>query len=59
MTKDWSDVVDGQRRGMSESVAGKIWARYDLKPHLMTKNLIYPGSFLLHDSLEVWLKNGT
>lgn len=29
------------------------------KPLLMTKSLMYPGSFLLHDSLEIWLKNGT
>ncbi len=29
------------------------------KPLLVTRSLMYPGSFLLHDSLEVWLKNGT
>ena len=25
----------------------------------MTKSLMYPGSFLLHDALEVWLRNGS
>lgn len=29
------------------------------KPLLLTKSLMYPGSFLLHDSVEVWLKNGS
>ncbi len=28
------------------------------KPVLMTRSLMYPGSFLLHDGLEVWLKGG-
>jgi hypothetical protein len=23
------------------------------------KSLMYPGSFILHDALEVWFKNGT
>jgi hypothetical protein len=29
------------------------------EPLLLTKSLMYPGSFLLHDAAEVWLKNGT
>lgn len=29
------------------------------KPLLMTKSLMYPGSFLLHDALEVWLRDGS
>lgn len=29
------------------------------EPLLLTKSLMYPGSFLLHDAIEVWLKNGT
>ncbi|MDA7881732.1 hypothetical protein N9A94_05450 [Akkermansiaceae bacterium] len=29
------------------------------EPLLLTKSLMYPGSFLLHDALEVWLRDGT
>jgi len=29
------------------------------QPVLMTRSLMYPGSFILHDSLEVWFKGGT
>jgi len=29
------------------------------RPLLLTKSLMYPGSFLLHDALEVWLKGGS
>jgi hypothetical protein len=29
------------------------------EPLLLTKSLMYPGSFLLHDAIEVWLKKGT
>ena len=28
-------------------------------PLLLTRSLMYPGSFLLHDAIEVWLKNGS
>jgi len=29
------------------------------RPLLLTKSLMDPGSFLLHDALEVWLKGGS
>ena len=29
------------------------------RPLLLTKSLMYPGSFILHDALEVWLKEGS
>lgn len=29
------------------------------EPLLLTKSLMYPGAFLLHDAIEVWLKNGS
>lgn len=29
------------------------------RPVLMTQQLMYPGSFLLHDALESWVKGGT
>ncbi|MEJ6578979.1 MAG: hypothetical protein QNL33_11535 [Akkermansiaceae bacterium] len=29
------------------------------EPLLLTKSLMYPGSFILHDALEVWLKDGS
>lgn len=29
------------------------------EPLLLTKSLMYPGSFLLHDALEVWLQDGS
>ncbi|MEN8694271.1 MAG: hypothetical protein ACN4GG_00845 [Akkermansiaceae bacterium] len=28
------------------------------QPLLTTKSLMYPGSFILHDALEIWLKKG-
>ena len=28
-------------------------------PLLLTRSLMYPGSFILHDAIEVWLKNGS
>ena len=37
----------------------KPLASMNSKPVLMTKSLMYPGSFILHDSLEVWLKDGS
>lgn len=32
--------------------------RYQAKPLLLTKQLMYPGAFILHDAIEVWLKEG-
>jgi hypothetical protein len=29
------------------------------RPVLTTEQLMYPGSFLLRDALEVWLQNGS
>jgi hypothetical protein len=29
------------------------------RPLLMTRSLMYPGSFLLHHAIEIWLKDGT
>lgn len=28
-------------------------------PLLLTRSLMYPGSFILHDAIEVWLNNGS
>ena len=33
-------------------------AKMNSQPLLTTKSLMYPGSFILHDALEVWLKKG-
>lgn len=32
--------------------------RYQAKPLLLTRQLMYPGDFILHDAIEVWLKDG-
>lgn len=37
----------------------KPLASMNSKPLLMTKSLMYPGSFILHDALEVWFKDGS
>ena len=29
------------------------------RPLVLTSQLMYPGSFILHDSIEIWLKNGS
>ncbi|MDB6003043.1 MAG: hypothetical protein JWR15_30, partial [Prosthecobacter sp.] len=34
-------------------------AALQVRPVLTTAQLMYPGSFLLRDALEVWLRNGT
>lgn len=34
-------------------------AELNSEPILLTKSLMYPGAFILHDALEVWLDNGT
>jgi len=33
--------------------------RYNARPILMTQQLMYPGSFILHDALEVWMRGGS
>lgn len=35
------------------------FSRYRAKPLLLTNQLMYPGAFIFHDAIEVWLKNGT
>jgi hypothetical protein len=31
---------------------------YNSRPLVLTSQLMYPGSFILHDCIEVWLKGG-
>ena len=33
-------------------------SKYKAQPLLLTNQLMYPGAFILHDAIEVWLKNG-
>jgi hypothetical protein len=33
-------------------------SRLQARPILTTEQLMYPGSFILHDAIEVWLRNG-
>jgi hypothetical protein len=28
-------------------------------PLLLTRSLMYPGSFVLHEAIEIWLKDGS
>ena len=44
---------------LTESYFTKPLKALNSKPLLMTKSLMYPGSFLLHDALEVWLRDGS
>ena len=44
---------------LTESYFTKPLKELNSKPLLMTKSLMYPGSFLLHEALEVWLRDGT
>ena len=44
---------------LTESYFTKPLKALNSTPLLMTKSLMYPGSFLLHDALEVWLRNGS
>lgn len=43
---------------LTQSYFTKPLAEMNSRPLLMTKSLMYPGSFLLHDAIEVWLKDG-
>ena len=44
---------------MSESYFGDRLRSLEINPVLTTSQLMYPGSFILHDSLEVWLDSGS
>jgi len=44
---------------LTQSYFTKPLKSMNSSPLLMTKSLMYPGSFLLHDALEVWLRNGS
>ena len=44
---------------LTDSYFPKHLKSLNTRPVLMTRSLMYPGSFLLHDAVEVWLKNGT
>ena len=44
---------------LTESYFPKPLSTMNSKPLLLTKSLMYPGSFILHDALEIWLKGGS
>jgi hypothetical protein len=44
---------------LTQSYFTKPLKSMNSSPLLLTKSLMYPGSFLLHDALEVWFKNGS
>lgn len=44
---------------LTQSYFTKPLAIMNSNPILMTRSLMYPGSFLLHDAAEVWLKDGS
>lgn len=44
---------------LTESYFSEPLAALNSKPLLLTKSLMYPGSFILHDALEIWLKDGS
>ncbi|YCM43106.1 hypothetical protein V2O64_17500 [Verrucomicrobiaceae bacterium 227] len=44
---------------LTESYFPKHLKAMNSKPLLLTKSLMYPGSFILHDALEIWLKGGS
>ncbi|MEP4078746.1 hypothetical protein [Haloferula sp.] len=44
---------------MSQRFFEKRMAKIGAIPVLLTSQLMYPGSFLLHDALEKWLKDGS
>lgn len=44
---------------LTQSYFTKPLTAMNSEPLLMTKSLMYPGSFLLHDAIEVWLRNGS
>lgn len=44
---------------LTDSYFSKHLKSLNTNPILMTRSLMYPGSFLLHDAIEIWLKKGT
>ncbi len=44
---------------LSQPYFGERLTKMGCRPILMTRQLMYPGSFLLHDAIEVWRKGGT
>ena len=42
---------------LTESYFASPLKRMNSEPLLLTKSLMYPGSFLLHDAIELWLTN--
>lgn len=44
---------------ISDSYFGHRLESYNSRPLLLTCQLMYPGSFILHDCIEVWLRDGT
>lgn len=43
---------------ISDSYFAEHLKTFQAHPLLLTKSLMYPGAFILHDTIEVWLKNG-
>jgi len=43
----------------SESYFQRRLLKAGCRPVLMTQQLMYPGSFLIHDALEIWVKGGS
>ena len=64
---DWPAAApEGDEKGetivlgcLTQSYFTNHLKKMNSEPLLLTKSLMYPGSFLLHDAAEVWLKNGT
>ena len=44
---------------ISERYFQPLFEQYQARPLLLTKQLMYPGAFILHDVIEVWLKKGS
>lgn len=43
---------------VSEKYFASLLSDYGAKPLLLTRSLMYPGAFILHEAIEVWLQNG-
>jgi len=64
---DWPKAADPDDEPSHAIVLGCLTKSYfaaplkkmNSEPLLLTKSLMYPGSFLLHDAIEIWLKKGT
>ena len=44
---------------ISERYFRRCLEKIGCRPVLLTQQLMYPGSFLLHDALRVWLRTGS